>query len=174
MAVTRAKKAEILAALQKEFESANSAVFATSSELTVADSTQLRRKLNEKQVKLMVAKKTLIKLAAKNAGKGEITDDLLPGAIAVAFSHGDELAGAQELYAFAKDHESVKLTGAVYDGEILNSTAVNQLATIPGKQALLGQLAGLLLAPLRGIAGAGYQTMAGLARALDAAAKKGA
>lgn len=172
MPVTRAQKAEILSALTKEFETSASAMFATSSGLSVADSTKLRRALNAKGVKLVVAKKTLIKLAAKNAGKGEIPDGNLPGAIAVAFAHEDELAAAQELYTFGKTHEAVQLTGGVYDGEVLDAAKVKQLATIPSKQALLGQLAGLLLSPLRGVASASYQTMAGLARALDAAAKK--
>lgn len=172
MAVTRAKKEQILAALTKEFETAGSAVFATSSHLSMADTTKLRRQLHAKGVKLVVAKKTLIKLAAKNAGKPEISDDILPGAIAVAFAHEDELAAAQELHAFGKDNEAVKLTGGVYDGEVLNGAKIKQLATIPNKQTLVGQLAGLLLSPIRGIAGAGYQTIAGLARSLDAVAKK--
>lgn len=172
MPITRAQKVVILAALTKEFETSASAMFATSSGLSVADSMKLRRVLHAKGVKLIVAKKTLIKLAAKNAGKGEIPDSSLPGAIAVAFAHEDELAAAQELHTFGQTHESVKLTGGVYDGEVLGATAVKQLATIPSKQALVGQLVGLFASPMRGIAGVGYQTLAGFARAIDAIAKK--
>ncbi|MFA5352451.1 MAG: 50S ribosomal protein L10, partial [Candidatus Gracilibacteria bacterium] len=84
----------------------------------------------------------------------------------------DELAGLQVLYKFGKENEKVSLLGAYFDGEVLGKTQALALAQLPSKEILLGQLVGLLASPMRGVAGAGYQVIAGFARVVDAIAQK--
>jgi large subunit ribosomal protein L10 len=172
MPVTKAQKAEILVALENEFKTAKAVAFTGYIGLTVADIQALRRDLRAEDVKLIVAKKTLIKLAAKNAGQPEPTDEIMAGPVAVAFAHGDELAAAQGLHKFSKDHEQVQLLGGILEGELLNQATIRQLAALPNREGLIGQLVGLLASPLRGIAGVGHSVLAGFVRALAEIEKK--
>ena len=172
MAITKDKKAEIVAELEAGFKNSNSVAFTAYRGTTVADITELRKALREAGVSLIVAKKTLIKLAAKNSGIKEIPDESLDGPIAVAFSHEDELAGLQLIHKFGKENEAVSLLGGVFDGEVLGKAKIQALAQLPGKQALIGQLVGLLASPLRGIAGVGHSVVSGFVRALNEVQKK--
>jgi large subunit ribosomal protein L10 len=172
MAITRQKKEIILANLEKEFKNSTSIAFTSYTGSTVAEVQKLRRLLRAAGVKMIVAKKTLIKLAAKNTGFKEIPDESLPGPVAVAFANADELAGLQVLYKFGKENEKVSLLGAYFDGEVLGKSQALALAQLPSKEVLLGQLVGLLASPMRGVAGAGYQVIAGFARVVDAIAQK--
>lgn len=167
MATTRAKKAEILSELTEEFKTAGAAVFHSYIGLTVGDITSLRRALHDKGVKMVVAKKTLMRLAAKNAGLKDIPEEALTDAVAISFAHGDELAAAQEVYAFGKEHEQVKILGGMFEGEMMGTAQAMQLATLPGRQALLGQLVSVMVGPIRGFAGVGHQVIASAVRALS-------
>jgi len=172
MATTKAQKQQILASLTEEFKTAGSAVFTTYSGLTVSQFESLRRELREADVRVVVAKKTLINLAAKAAGFEEIPAENMEGPIAVAFAHGDELAAAQALHKFGKKNEQVTLTGGVMDGAQLSTAEVRQLATLPSREGLLGQLVGLLASPMRGVAGIGHSILSGTARVLSEIEKK--
>ncbi len=172
MAVTKAQKTAILKDLTAEFKTAKSSTFTTYSGLSVGELQELRRKLRADGARLIVAKKTLIQLAAKEAGLPEIPADTMAGPIAVAFAHEDELAAAQALHSFGKDHEQVTLTGGILESEHLDKAAINQLAVLPSKQALLGQLVSVLVGPLRGFVGVGQGVISGFVRALDAVEKK--
>src|SRR5204862_2766165 len=61
--------------------------------LTVADVTELRRSLRETGTRFMIAKNTLLKRAAGEAG-AEGLDDLLAGPTAIAFVDGDPIGAA--------------------------------------------------------------------------------
>jgi large subunit ribosomal protein L10 len=172
MAITRAKKEQILAELEKEFKSAKSVAFTTYIGTTVAEITDLRRQLRDAGVRMLVAKKTLIKLAAKNAGLKEIPNEAMVGPVAVTFAHQDELAALQVLHKYGKDHKQVSLLGAILEGENLSQSAAMTLAQLPGKEALLGQLVGLFISPIRGFVTVGSQLISGFVRALDGVREK--
>ena len=167
MAITKSKKSAILSDLEAEFKNSASVAFTAYTGITVADIQALRSKLREGEARMIVAKKTLMQLAAKNAGLKEIPAESLEGPVAAVFSHGDELAGFQILEKSKKDFKQVEILGGVFEGEMLDKAAAQQLAQLPSKDALLGQIVGLLAAPLRGFVGAGNQIISGFVRALD-------
>jgi len=168
MAITKAKKSEILANLESEFKNSASVAFTAYIGITVTEIQELRRKLDEGNAKMIIAKKTLIRLAAKNAGLKEIPDESMEGPVAAVFSHEDELAGLQILENAKKDFEQIEIIGGVFDGEVLNKAKAQQLSRLPSKQVLLGQLVGLLISPLRGFVGVGSSLVSGFVRVLDA------
>jgi large subunit ribosomal protein L10 len=172
MATTKLKKAEILTKLKDQFGRAKSVTFATYSGLTVAEISVLRRQLRATGNELVVAKKTLMKLAAKENGLPEPTDAALEGVVAAFFAYEDELAAPQALHEFSKQSDKVALVGGILDGELLGKAKINQLATLPNKTGLMGQLVGLLASPMRGFAGVGYGVLAGFARVLAEVEKK--
>ncbi|MFH1375919.1 MAG: 50S ribosomal protein L10 [Patescibacteria group bacterium] len=172
MATTRQQKETIIADITNEFQNSNSTVFTAYSGLTVAEIQELRKQLSGAGSRMLIAKKTLIQLAAKNAGLKEIPVEALEGPIAVIFSHADELSGYQLLHKFGEDHGQISITGGIFDGEMLGKARAQQLARLPGRPDLLGQLVGLLISPLRGFVGIGNALVGGLVRVLDAAREK--
>ena len=68
MPLTKEQKSEILTDLIQNMKESKSVVFADFQGLSVKDMKDLRSKMREEGVSYKVAKKTLIKLAAKEAG----------------------------------------------------------------------------------------------------------
>jgi len=172
MAIAKAKKSEILADLENEFKTSGSVAFTAYTGITVKDIQSLRSKLREGDARMIIAKKTLIKLAAKNAGLKEIPDESLAGPVAAVFSHGDELAGLQLLEKSKKEFKQLEILGGVFDGEILGKEKAQQLAQLPSKDALIGQVVGLFAAPLRGFVGIGSNLVGGFVRVLNGIREK--
>ena len=96
MAITKAKKQDILAKLAIVKDTADSIVFVHYKGLTVADTTAMRKELREKGVGYFVAKKTLMARAFYGAYTGTMPQ--LDGEIAVAYST-DAMAPAQGVQA---------------------------------------------------------------------------
>ncbi len=152
MALKKEKKAEIVDKLSKALSKAASVVFVNFRGLNVADATLLRRKLRSLDIGYTVSKKTLLKraLSAKKF-EGEIPS--LEGEIAVAYPSkegGDELVTAREVYNFHKDHkDAIRIAGGVFEGKYMDAKAMLSLATIPGRDVLIGQFVSLINSPIQ-------------------------
>lgn len=150
MAISKQKKAEIIGGVEASIKDAQSIVFVSFKKLTVADATDLRRRLRAENVEYKVAKKTLLKRAL-NAEKFGGEMPVLDGAIAIAYGT-DLLAPAREVFEFARTHkESVSIVGGVFDGRYMDSAEMNSIATIPGMQTLRAQFVNLINSPLQGL-----------------------
>lgn len=167
MPLTKAQKSEILKDLIKQIKDAKSTVFANFQGLSVKDTKDLRRRLREKGVNFKVSKKTLIRLAAKEAGFDEIPDDLFEGPIGAAFSNQDETAAANLIYNYSKTNKNIQLRGALFDGRVLSLDETRQLAQLPSKQELLSKFVYLVKYPIQGFHSVLYNTISGFVRALN-------
>ena len=172
MPLTKSQKKEILDALTSEMKSAKSIVFADFQGMPVKEVKQLRAGLREKGITYQVAKKTLIKLAAKEIGYNDIPNEVLEGPVAVACCMEDEVSGAKLIFEFSKKNKALKLRGALLDGKVLSVAETKQLATLPGKEELLSKLVYIFKSPIQGFHGVIHGTMAGFVRVLDSVAKK--
>ncbi len=153
MSQTKGEKEQVLSDLQNQFKSAKAVVFADYQGLSVKDLKNLRTKLREAGVSFNVAKKTLIKLAAKDSGYDEIPDSVMEGPVGAAFSSQEEVAGAAKIINdFAKKNKALKLRGSLFEGKILSVVETKQLAVLPSKQELLTKLVYLFNAPISGFA----------------------
>lgn len=168
MALTKEQKSEILTDLIQNIKESKSVVFADFQGLSVKDMKDLRSKMREKGVNYKVAKKTLIKLAAKEAGFEEIPSEVLEGPVGAAFSMEDEISAAKLIHQFAKKNKNLKLRGALFEGRVLSFEETKQLALLPGKEELLGKFVYLIKYPVQGFHGVLNNTLAGFVRALDA------
>ena len=128
MALTRAQKQAQVKDLTDKFKSAQSVMFAHYIGLTVAEVSELRAKLKEQDAQMQVAKKTLLKLAAKEAGMPEIDADVITGPVSCIFSTTDPLSGAQIAFKFGKSHNQVQILGGIFDGKILTKNEAIELA----------------------------------------------
>jgi large subunit ribosomal protein L10 len=172
MAVTRDQKSVQLKELQEKFSSSQSVVFANYIGLTVSEVSELRKKLRAAGAEMKVAKKTLMRIAAKEKGFPIPEEKDLPGPVACIFSVNDPIVGPQVAFAFGKDHPQVSIIGGFFEGKLLSKEDARTLATIPGRQVLLATFAGMLQSPLRSFASIINSPLTSFARALAEKAKK--
>lgn len=164
MAVSKAKKSEILETLKVLVKDAQSIGFTSNNGLSVDDITKLRVNLRETNSTITLAKKTLIKIAFKEVYNVEISDDLLPGQIAIVCSNDDAVAGLGKVNDYIKTKEGkekMEWTGSFFEEAIMDADATKKIASMPSRETLLGRLVGSMQSPL-----------SGLARFFDAAAKE--
>ena len=154
MAITKAKKGEILEELKKLFEKASILVFVGFRGLSVAKMSKLRKALRQVGAEFKVAKKRLIKRVLDGFGfSGSLPD--LKGEVGVLSASGDAVEPAQVLSKFAKDkeYEGLSILGGVFEKGFVAGAAIKQLASIPSREVLLGQLVYAISSPLRGFVG---------------------
>ncbi len=145
MAITKAKKQEILKKLDVIKSDSDSIVFVGFKGVTVSDTNAMRRKLREEGVGYFVAKKNLIKRAFGDAFTGEMPQ--LDGEIAVAYSK-DAIAPAQNVKEFAKKYkEAINIAGGVFQGVFKNKAEMTEIASIPSLPVLRGMFAQLINSP---------------------------
>ncbi len=140
--------------------------------LKVSEMASVRRSLRAAGVQLHVAKNRLLKIAAVEAGRAELTP-MLSGPTAVASTTGDEIALAKALLeAFRPYSKVVSLRGGLLGGVAVDAAALQRLATLPSREVLLGRLAGAMVAPIAGMAGVLAGNLRNLVGVLHAVADK--
>ena len=141
-----AQKEASVAELTKNFEDSTAVLLTEYRGLTVAQLKELRNSIRQ-DAEYAVVKNTLTKIAARNAGV-EGLDDELKGPSAIAFVHGDPVAVAKGLRAFAKANPLLVIKGGYFDGAALTADEVNKLADLESREVLLAKLAGAMKASL--------------------------
>lgn len=167
MAVTKAKKEEVLKELTEKFGKAKAVYFAKNKGLPVKKVGDIRKKLYKEGIEMMVAKKTLFRLASKNNNLPELSDEVMDGAVAAVFSSEDIIAPARLLHEFSKENENLELLGGLFEGRLILKAEAKQLATLPSREQLLAKLVGSMKSPIAGFHGA----MSGVLRKLVYALK---
>jgi large subunit ribosomal protein L10 len=152
MAKTKQQKAEILERLTSIFKESAATVFVHFKGLGVSDETAMRRKLEDDSVNYFVAKKTLMRKAAENAGiTGEMPN--LDGEIAIAYGADDPTAPARNVHNFVKQHDGkLAIAGGIYEGGMLDASGMQEIATIPPLEVLRGMFANVINSPIQGLA----------------------
>lgn len=138
MPKTRSQKSEAVAELAAALKSAKSAAFSDYQGMSVQNITALRKKMHVEGVDYIVAKKTLMTLAAKEAGF-DVNFKSLPGMLGVAVATKDEMAPAKLIGDAGKD-QPIKLVGGIFEGQVVDQDYMIQLSKLPSKSQLLTQL----------------------------------
>jgi large subunit ribosomal protein L10 len=142
--MAKADKATAVADIAERFKESTATVVTEYRGLTVAHLAELRRSLGGNTT-YSVAKNTLVKLAASEAGiKG--LDDLFIGPTAIAFITGEPVDAAKAIKTFAKDHKALVIKGGYMDGQPLTVAQVESIADLESREVLLSKLAGAMKA----------------------------
>ncbi len=166
----REEKAQVIDRLAEKLR-AGSAVLVDYQGMDVARTTDLRRRSRELGVEFVVAKNTLAKRAADEAGIHGLRD-FLSGPTALAFSE-DPVASAKLMAQFADQVETFALKGGVLDGgRILDQADVVALSKLPGREQLIAQIVGGISSPLTGFVTVLNNTVQGLVVALGQIAEQ--
>ena len=153
MAKTRAKKQTEISDFTSGLKEAKAVVFADLSALKVSASTDLRRKSKKEDVSIKTAKKTLLKLALKEAGVTSVDEKALTGSVSMLFAYGDPVAAAKTIETFRKDNEKTAILGGIFESQWMSADQVKALAKLPSKQELIARVVGSIRAPLSGMVG---------------------
>ena len=149
MSLTREQKEEKVKEASEAIKGAVSTVVMTYDALNVLDMEELRGALHEQGVSMKVMPKRLLKLVMDKA-KFDFDPTSQEGQMALVWSD-DAVAPAKVLAEFAKDHENVELRAGIMEGELLSVEEVQQLAKLPNREQLIGQLVSVLAGPSRGL-----------------------
>lgn len=155
MAVSKAKKAEQLIALEAHLKDATSVAFTSNQRVTVLEVSNLKKDLRAQNAIFLTAKKTLIRIAFKNVYGVEIDLASLPGQVALVIAKGDAIAplGVANKYVndWKKEEKMVFVAGYM-EGRLMDGAETKKLATLPSREVLLAKLLGSMMSPLSGLA----------------------
>ncbi len=136
--------------------------------LTVAELQDLRGRLRAVGVEYLVVKNTLARRATELAGVPQLTGQLV-GPTALALSYDDVSAPARLLVEYGRAIRRPELIrGGLAEGQPVDASGVRELADLPPREVLMGQLLGMLEAPaeqLLGLLEAPVQALLGLLEA---------
>lgn len=170
--MNREEKAKQIDALNQTLAATTLVVVTRQSGLTVAEVSDLRRKMRDGGASYKVTKNRLARLALKGT-KFEGIDPLFVGPTAVAVSK-DPVAAAKVAVDYAKGNEKLTIVGGALGDKLLDAEGVKVLASLPSLDQLRAKLLGLLQAPATKIAGILQAPAGQLARVLKAHSEKGA
>jgi large subunit ribosomal protein L10 len=172
MALTKAKKQEVVQEVTDLLSTSKMTVVAKYEGTPVKALQQLRRDAKGNGTRVKVVKNRLVIQALKGSETYKATDtSALEGMLLYAFNGEDEVAAAQILKAFAKANPNVEFVGAISaEGEFVDANTVKALADLPGKNQLLAGIVNLLQSPVRGVASS-LNNLGGIISGLEANAK---
>ncbi len=168
----RAEKRELVAELNGVFTGAGSVVVAHYTGLTVAQLSDLRKKMRAAGGSVKVAKNRLIKIALQGT-KSEGMSGLFIGQTLIAYSD-DPIAAPKVAVDFAKINDKLVIIGGAMGTTMLNDVGVKSLATMPSLNELRAKLVGMISTPATRIASVLSAPGAQIARVLNAYSQKDA
>lgn len=116
--------------------------------LTVAELSELRKKLRETDATVKVYKNTLLKRALDELNLS--FDGFLEGPNAILF--GKNLLEPIKVIAdFAKDHNKLEIRVGIISGSVADLATINEYATIPSREGLLTMLAAGMMEHVRNL-----------------------
>jgi large subunit ribosomal protein L10 len=166
----RAEKAETVEGLKAAFTSTSLVVVAHYTGLTVAELTDLRRRMRQAEASFRVTKNRLARIAIRDTDYANL-DELFRGPTAIALSQ-NPVAAAKVATAYAKENEKFVILGGSLGTQRLDVDGVKALATLPSIEELRGKLVGLILAPATRLASIVQAPGGQLARVIQAYADK--
>jgi len=150
MAKTKDQKKKVVEQLKQELSKAKSVVFADFQGLKVPEIEELRNKCQEQGIDYTVAKKTLLRLALKEADYKDVEPREILGSLATVFGTEDEVAPAKVLAEFAKTHDALEIKAGILEGKLVGADVIMALSKVPSKPELYAKLVGTINAPISG------------------------
>lgn len=172
MGRTIENKREIVEELKQTLSESTLAFVIDYQGLTVAEITNLRRKLRPSGAVCKVTKNTFMGIAIKEEEKWQPLNDLLKGSNAFVLVKEDFSSAIKAYQEFQKATKKTELRGGVMDGQLLKEADIKALGDLPSKEQLMAQIAGAINAVTAKIAIGINEVPTGLGRVIQAIADK--
>src|ERR1700743_2010071 len=140
--VAKPDKVSAVAEIADKFRDSSAAVITEYRGLSMSQLSTLRRALGT-EVSYRVAKNTLVKRAAEDAGVQGL-ESLFTGPTAIAFVEGEPGDAAKALRDFAQDNKALVIKGGYMDRRPLTLDEVPRIAALDPREVLLAKLAGAM------------------------------
>jgi large subunit ribosomal protein L10 len=150
LSLNRTEKAAVIDEVKAQVVNAQTLVLAEYRGTKVSDMTKLRRNARDAGVYLHVLKNTLARRAVAGT-PFEVVSGEMSGPLIYGFSTG-AVAAAKVINDFAKTNDKLVIKAGAFDGKALDKAGVSALASIPSREVLLAQIAGLLNSPVASFA----------------------
>ena len=142
-----AAKAHTIDELTEQLANAKLIVLTDYRGLRVADLQDLRTNLRKSGGEIRVAKNTLTRIAAENAGITGL-EPFLEGPLAIGLAFDDIVGFSKSLSDFARTSRILTIRGGVLDKNFITAEQVEAISTLPSKEVLQAKLLGLLQSPM--------------------------
>ena len=141
------KKAAVIDELTDQLSRANLAILTDYRGLKVADLQALRATLRGQDAEFRVAKNTLTRIAAERAGVSGL-EPVLEGPLALVLAYGDIAGPAKSIVDFVRSSRILTIKGGVLESRFISSAEIDDVASLPSRDVLLGKLVGMLASPM--------------------------
>lgn len=140
------EKEVAVAELTERFANSNAVFLVDYQGCTCEQLTGLRKQLRPGGADLAIIKNTLAKRAAQGSEAVGL-EAFFQGPTAVIWAKDDAVGPAKVIAKFAKDQEKFKVKAGLVDGQVVDPSGVESLASLPSRDELFGQLLALINAP---------------------------
>lgn len=166
-----AQKEQVISELREVASQSKGAILTDYRGLTVADVTNLRKKLRAVDAEYHIVKNTLFKIAVGEEA-GTQLETLLTGPTAIAFAKGDIVPTSKAVIDFftALKKPDIKLKGGFIDGKMYSVAEITELSKLPGRETIIAMLLGSLQAPASNLVGTLDSIIGEFVRTIDAIA----
>jgi large subunit ribosomal protein L10 len=147
-----AQKAKKIDELTDQLGRAQLTIIADYRGLSVSDLQTLRGNLRPFGAEFHIAKNTLARIAAGNAGIDGL-DPVLEGPTALVLAYGDIVGPSKAISDFARISRILSVKGGVMNQKFIGAAEVEAVASLPSREVLLAKLLGMLQSPMARVVG---------------------
>ncbi len=143
-------KAAIIDELTDKLQRARSAVLMQTEGMTVAELTEMRRKLAGSGIEMHIVKNTLLRIASERAAYQDLSK-ILAGQTTIALSYDDEVAPAKAVSEYLRTVRLAKpatIKAGILDHGPITVDQVEALSKVPPRDQLRAQVVGTVQGPL--------------------------
>lgn len=170
---TLAQKKATVEEITEKLNNSNAVYITNYSGMSVALINQLRGEFYEGNIDFKVYKNTLMKRALEEVGGYEDLYPHLADQNAFAFVEEELAAPAKVIKKFFQENEKPQFKAAIIDGDFYSEEQLDTLAAMKSKSEVIGDIVGLLLAPVSNVVKALQTPGKNIAGALETIAEKG-
>jgi large subunit ribosomal protein L10 len=146
MNAQRQAKEAVVSDLNQRFSEATAAILIEYKGSTCDELTKLRSDLRPSGARFAIVKNTLAKRAVEGTPAESLAKDFV-GPIAVLWTGEDPVAPAKVVSKFAKDNDTFILKSGVVDGDVVDTSGIENLASLPSREEILAKLLAVINAP---------------------------
>jgi len=116
--------------------------------LTVAETTVLRKTVRDAGMQMQVVKNTLFLRAANAAGIADAAE-LAEGPTAIIFGYDDPIVPIKTVVEYQRTaRNTFAARKAFMDGQVIPGNRLSELASLPPRDQMIAELAGMLQSPI--------------------------
>jgi large subunit ribosomal protein L10 len=167
--IPTAEKEQVIQELSDLVGRSKGAILTDYRGFTVAEITELRKRLREHGAEYHVVKNTLFKRALQD---GESLSAFLEGPTAIAFALEDPVAPAKTLLDFIREKRKGVVKAGFIEGQVYSEPQVEALSKLPSRDMLVAQVVGGIQAPIANLIGTLDGIISEFVRTLQAIADK--